>query len=75
MESDDGGFLKIGDDVVIDNDGNHAPRVLIGHVPLRQGLHRFNLRYFQARGGSVLRLGWANGDDELQPLTGSALYH
>jgi hexosaminidase len=75
MESDDGALLKIGDYVVIDNDGTHPPRVLTGHVPLKQGFHRFNLRYFQARGGSVLRVGWANGDDELQPLSGSALYH
>lgn len=75
MESDDGAILKIGDRVVIDNDGNHAPRVLTGHIPLKQGFHRFSLRYFQSSGGMALRLGWANGEAELQPLAGSALYH
>jgi hexosaminidase len=75
MESDDGASLKIGDREVIDNDGNHAPRVLTGHIPLKQGFHRFSLRYFQSSGGKVLRLGWASGEAGLQPLTGSALCH
>jgi len=75
VESDDGSFLKIGDNIVVNNDGNHAPRLLTGHVPLRQGLHRFSLRYFQSSGGMVLGVRWANGEDESQPLAGSALYH
>jgi hexosaminidase len=75
VESDDGAVLKIGDRVVVDNDGNHAPRLLNGHVPLRQGMHRFSLRYFQSSGGMVLGVRWANGDGELQPLADSVLYH
>jgi len=75
VESDDGALLKIGDSVVVDNDGNHPPRLLTGHVPLRQGFHRFTLRYFQSSGGKVLGVRWANGEGELQPLAGSFLYH
>jgi hexosaminidase len=75
MESDDGAVLQIDDSVVVDNDGNHSPRIITGHFPLRQGLHRLSLRYFQSTGGSALHIDWANGESELQPLDGSALYH
>ena len=40
MESDDGSVLRIDDEVVIDNDGDHGPRLVAGHIPLRRGLHK-----------------------------------
>ena len=75
VDSDDGAVLEIDDEVVVDNDGNHAPRTIAGHVPLRRGLHKFRLRYFQAEGGSSLGVSWAKPGGPLQPLEGSALYH
>ena len=75
MDSDDGAVLEIDDEVVVDNDGNHAPRTIAGHVPLRRGLHKFRLRYFQSEGGSSLGVSWARSGGPLQPLEGSALYH
>ena len=75
VESDDGSLLTIDDEVVVDNDGDHGPRLVIGHVPLRRGFHKFSLRFFQAAGGQVFSVGWAAGNDELQPLAGPALVH
>ena len=75
VESDDGSVLEIDDEVVVDNDGNHPIRLVTGHIPLRRGLHRFQLRYFQAEGGATLRVSWAAGGGELQPLTGPVLFH
>jgi hexosaminidase len=75
VESDDGSILEIDDEVVVDNDGNHASRIVTGHIPLRHGLHRFKLGYFQADGGATLRVGWAASEGELQPLTGAFLFH
>jgi hexosaminidase len=75
VESDDGSVLEIDDEVVVDNDGNHASRVVAGHIPLRHGLHRFKLRYFQAEGGATLRVSWGAHEGELQPLTGAFLFH
>jgi hexosaminidase len=75
VNSDDGAVLEIDDEVVIDNDGNHAPRVIAGHIPLRRGLHKFRLRYFQAEGGSSLDVSWAGSSGPLQPLEGSAIWH
>ena len=75
VESDDGSVLEIDDEVVVDNDGNHPSRMLIGHIPLRHGLHKFKLGYFQAGGGATLRLSWAGAKGELVPLTGAFLFH
>jgi hexosaminidase len=75
VDSDDGAVLEIDDEVVVDNDGNHAPRTIAGHVPLRRGLHKFRLRYFQSEGGSSLGISWAKPGGSLQPLEGSVFYH
>ena len=75
VESDDGSVLEIDDEIVVDNDGNHANRMVTGHVPLRRGLHRFRLRYFQAEGGATLHINWAATDGELQPLRGTFMFH
>lgn len=75
VESDDGSVLEIDDEVVVDNDGIHGSRVVTGHIPLRQGVHRFKLRYFQSQGGATLRVAWAGSGGELQPLVGFTLSH
>ena len=75
IESDDGSVLRIDDEVVVDNDGNHGPQSVTGHIPLRRGLHKISLRYYQSEGGAALSVGWAAEDDELQPLAGAALFH
>jgi hexosaminidase len=75
VESDDGSVLEVDDEVVVDNDGNHPSRVVTGHIPLRQGVHKLKLKYFQSQGGATLRVSWAGSGGELQPLVGSALYH
>jgi hexosaminidase len=72
---DDGSVLQIDDEVVVDNDGNHVSRIVTRHIPLRHGLHRFKLEYFQAGGGATLRVRWAASEGELQPLTGAFLFH
>lgn len=75
VESDDGALLRIDDEVVVDNDGNHASRELIGHIPLRQGYHRLQLDYFQAAGGATLQVTWARQQAALEPLEQSVLFH
>ena len=75
VTSDDGAVLEIDGEVVVDNDGNHAPRMIAGHIPLRRGLHKFRLRYFQSRGGSSLDVRWAGAKETLRPIESSAYYH
>jgi hexosaminidase len=75
VESDDGTVLRIDDEEVVNNDGNHPSQVVNGHVPLRQGFHKLQLKYFQGEGGASLHVEWAVAGQELKPLDGSSLYH
>ena len=45
--SDDGSKLYIDDELVIENDGVHAPREQRGEIELREGMHRIRVSYFQ----------------------------
>jgi hypothetical protein len=47
--SDDGANLYIDGELVIDNDGEHAPRELPGVARLTQGVHSVRVSYFQGR--------------------------
>lgn len=54
--SDDGSVLAIDDEVIIDNDGEHAPTDKTGMVPLRKGYHKISVKYFDAGGGKQLQV-------------------
>ncbi len=58
LHSDDGSRLWIGDDLVVDNDGLHAPRTRTGDVLLEQGLHPIRVEFFQAGGAVDLAVSW-----------------
>ena len=74
LESDDGGVLSIGDEVVVDNDGMHTPQTLYGVVPLRKGLHPFRLRFFQAGGDLALTVRWGIKGTGLRRIFGNELF-
>jgi hexosaminidase len=75
VESDDGAILDIDGEQIVNNDGNHGDQLAKGHIPLRRGFHRLQLRYFQAGGGSSLEVTWGVVGRELKPVDGSVLYH
>lgn len=75
LTSDDGAALFIDHRRVVDNDGLHGPATVHGQVALARGLHRFELRYFQAGGGRALELGAALGGAELGSLPTGWLFH
>jgi len=58
---DDGGLLTIGDKVVVDNDGQHAPVEKSGQVALQKGLHPFRLDFIEGGGGFTLGLKYGMG--------------
>jgi PA14 domain len=47
LMSDDGSKLYIDDDLVVDNDGIHAPAERSGRAELTRGVHRIRVSYFQ----------------------------
>lgn len=62
LTSDDGSKLYIDDELVVDNDGLHAPVTEEGVLPLSPGEHRIRVSYFQGPKGRValvLKVLWA----------------
>lgn len=49
--SDDGSTLVIDKEMVVDNDGAHSPREIVGQKALAKGYHPMELRYFDCNGG------------------------
>lgn len=47
LTSDDGANLYIDNQLVIDNDGQHEPREVLGELPLSQGIHLLHVPYYQ----------------------------
>ena len=48
--SDDGSWLWVDGDLVVDNGGTHNAQEMTGTVKLSAGMHRLRVRYFQAEG-------------------------
>ncbi|SDD31264.1 hexosaminidase [Mucilaginibacter pineti] len=56
LTCDDGGVLKIGPSVTVDNDGNHSARERSGQIALKMGTHPFLLNFIEGGGGFTLKL-------------------
>jgi len=56
LTCDDGGVLKIGPSVTVNNDGNHSAQERSGQVALKAGAHPFNLDFIEGGGGYKLKL-------------------
>lgn len=51
--SDDGSWLKVDGQMVVDNDGDHSPQEVVGQHAMRKGLHPIEVRYFDHNGGQL----------------------
>ena len=58
-ESDDGSALYIDGKQVVDNDALQGMTERSGQIALKKGLHRIEVRYFNAAGGMGLAVRWA----------------
>lgn len=54
LRSDDGSRLTIDDAVLVDNDGLHGSRSLVGTTALAHGLHAIRVEWFNKTGGADL---------------------
>jgi mono/diheme cytochrome c family protein len=54
--SDDGSCLFIGDELIVDNDGQHAPQDRHGLISLEAGLHAITIDFFEAGAGESLSI-------------------
>jgi 4-amino-4-deoxy-L-arabinose transferase-like glycosyltransferase/streptogramin lyase len=69
--SDDGSYLFVDGQLVVDNGGEHGGRYREGVVHLSRGYHDIEVRYFQVNGSQTMQLWWTppSGSRELLPPT------
>lgn len=68
VRSDDGTVLTIEGNVVVNNDGWHAPIEKSGAMALGEGWHRLDLDFIQAGGAQFLEVLWSGPDFEKQEI-------
>ncbi len=75
VNSDDGADLVIDDEVIVDNDGQHAPIEIAGSVFLKAGFHKLRVGFFQAGGGKVLDVSIEGPKMKKQIIPKEILFH
>ena len=73
-KSDDGSFLKIDEQLVVDNGGLHASQEAWGDVSLTKGMHRIHIAYFNAEAAYKLAVFWTPPQGKPTPLASDALF-
>ncbi|ASU33088.1 family 20 glycosylhydrolase [Mucilaginibacter xinganensis] len=64
LTCDDGGVLRIGDNITVNNDGNHSAQERSGQIALKMGAHPFALDFIEGGGGFKLLLKYSiNGSE------------
>ncbi|MFT5126803.1 MAG: hypothetical protein ACI8W8_000399, partial [Rhodothermales bacterium] len=66
--SDDGSRLWIDDELIVDNDGQHAPQDRFGIISLEAGLHPITIEFFEAGSGESLSITVQAPDAPKAPL-------
>ncbi len=72
LGSDDGSRLSIGDDTLVDNDGNHAPAFKSAGIALKEGRHAVTVQYMQANAGRSLQVLYEGPGIRLSPVPDAA---
>lgn len=67
LNTDDGAIFYIDDQIVVDNDGPHDLQDRSGFLPLRKGLHRIEVQYFNTGTGAWLDAGIYRDREKLDP--------
>jgi fibro-slime domain-containing protein len=71
--SDDGSWVYVDRQLVVDNGGSHARQLAKGSVRLTRGVHAIYVKYFQSGGPFDLEVMWARGDAPLERIPAWAL--
>jgi fibro-slime domain-containing protein len=71
--SDDGSWVYIDQQLVVDNGGQHSPSLSTGRVHLERGVHAISIKYFQGGGYFHFDLLWARENASLALMPAWAL--
>jgi hexosaminidase len=74
-KSDDGSLLYIGDQLVVDNGGNHSAIEKNGMVALKKGWHPLTVKFHEATGGGQLTVWYKAPNGEKTILKGNTIAH
>lgn len=74
VTSDDGAWLYLDDRLLIDNGGEHSPVTMSATATTEAGLHRVELRYFNAQGGFVVEVTAAHENGPPTALSTTMLF-
>ncbi len=75
LNCDDGGVLRIGNDVTVNNDGNHSAQERSGQIALKMGAHPFALDFIEGGGGFTLKLRYSVNGSEPKEVPAGWLKH
>jgi alpha-L-arabinofuranosidase len=73
--SDDGAIVTVDGELVVDNDGQHAPQEESGTIVLKAGFHPITVGFFQAGGGKVLDVSMEGPGMQKQSIKKEMLFH
>ncbi len=73
VESDDGSWLYVDGQLLVDNGGQHETRRMTGNKHLDSGVHSLFIKYFQDGGGLSFDLLWGPEANALKPIPSWAL--
>ncbi|MCR8668731.1 family 20 glycosylhydrolase [Aestuariibaculum sp. M13] len=72
-KSDDGSLLYIGNNLVVNNGGNHSAIEKNGMVALKQGWHPLTIKFHEATGGGQLTVWYQSPNGEKNILKGNVI--
>jgi alpha-N-arabinofuranosidase len=75
VNSDDGADLVLDDDLIVDNDGQHAPVEQSGCAVLKAGYHQIKVGFFQAGGGKTFEVSIEGPGVQKQVVPKNLLFH
>ncbi|MBU0985239.1 MAG: chitobiase/beta-hexosaminidase C-terminal domain-containing protein, partial [candidate division Zixibacteria bacterium] len=75
ISSDDGSRLKVGDTLLVDNDGLHGDYEMTGLIGLKAGYYPITAHMFQCKGGEALSMLIAGPTLPKQPIPAGMLFH
>jgi cytochrome c551/c552 len=74
-QSDDGSFVYVDGELVVDNGGFHGVLSAEGSVELKVGAHSVRILYFEGGGGNELMVHWSGPGFDERPLRGDDLVY
>ena len=73
-KSDDGSFLRIDGQHVVDNGGTHGLKKISNTIYLEEGAHTIEVRYFEIGGLNILRTTWTPPGETEQFIPAQVLF-